>query len=122
MKNVAWVGGIHLGQLAAVKCLLFTVWMGTTCAPYIVTASTALAPGLPGRQHSLMALLISEGVESKPPSVFFFSPRRTPVRANPHEHKKPPSFCVWGRKLQWVGLQNPDGCAVRLTRATVSRG
>ena len=85
VKNVAWEGGIHLGQLAAVKCLLFTLWMGTTCAPYITTASTVLAPRVPGRQCSLMASLISEGVESKPPSVF--SPRHIPIRANPHEHK-----------------------------------
>lgn len=85
VKNVAWEGGIHLGQLAAVKWLLLTLWMGTTCAPHITMAGTVLAPRVPGRQCSLMALLIFEGVESKPPSVF--SPHHTPSCTNPHEHK-----------------------------------
>lgn len=75
---------------------------------YLCSASPA--PRVPGRQRSLMALLLSE---IKPPSVFF-SP---PYRANPHEHKSLQASvsgaegCNGGGR---GGLQNVGGCTVQL--------
>lgn len=68
VKNVAWQRGEPHGATCR---LLLALWMGTTRAPYITTRCQLQGPC---RQRCLMALLIYEGAQRKPPSGFIHHP------------------------------------------------